>query len=136
MDYRFASASGVPAPRDVTGPRRPTARLHRRHTGPSLPTSLSNSSSGIAARPITPAEAAQARLFERIFRAELVELRHREQFVARYAARRGAHDQRSSEQHTELSARIRELSDLLGALRDRFGAPATEDFMSPRAQAI
>jgi hypothetical protein len=62
-----------------------------------------HSAAGVTARPVTPAEAAQARRFEKILRAEIAEL------VALPA-----------EARAEARPRIQELDRLLKALRNRF----------------
>ncbi|MBV9319273.1 MAG: hypothetical protein JOZ23_10505 [Mycobacterium sp.] len=130
MVYRSGPGPVVLPRSDVTDRRRPGARSH--NNGHSLP----ESGADIAARPITSAEAAQARLFERILNAELLELQRREKLMARYGAQRGAYNQRLPEQPTELSVRINELIRLLDALRDRFSEPAMEGFMSARVHSL
>lgn len=130
MVYRSGAGSVISPRRDLTDRGRPVARSHNNGH------SLAEPGADIAARPVTPAEAAQARLFERILNAELLELQRREKLMARYGAQRGARNQRLPEQPTELSVRISELIRLLDALRDRFSEPATEGFMSPRVHSL
>ena len=128
MVYRSGPSSVISPRRDVTN--RGRAAAPSRNNGHAKP------GANVAARPVTPAEAAQARLFERILQTELLELQRREKLMARYGAQRGAYNQWSAEQDTGLSVRIRELTHLLGALRDRFSEPATEGFMSPRVHSL
>jgi hypothetical protein len=130
MVYRSGAGSVISPRRDVTDRGRPVARSHNNGH------SLAEPGADIAARPVPPAEAAQARLFERILNAELLELQRRQKLMARYGAHRGAYNQRLPEQPTELSVRISELVRLLDALRDRFSEPVTEGFRSARVHSL
>ena len=127
MVYRAGPGPVVSPRRDVTDRGRAALRSHDNGRG------LPKPGTGLAARPIAPAEAAQARLFERILKAELLELQRREKLMARYGAQRGAHN---LEQSSELSVRISELIRLLDALHDRFSEPATEGYVSPPVHSL
>ncbi len=70
----------------------------------------------VAARCVSPAEAAQARLFEKILYPELLQRQRRLELVA-------AHPRMRAEAQ-ELTTRIAELHRLLSAIGARFGEPA------------
>jgi hypothetical protein len=100
--------------------RRPrdTARAHPRATSGSPPFSAA---SVLPRRPAQPAEIAQARVFERLLRAEGVELQELADRIA------GDHDQqpkpdesRASEEVAQIQARIDEVHGLLRTLQRRF----------------
>lgn len=107
MEYR-AQWGQVASPRGgVIDRGRIAARSPGHNNGRSLQKPLNahqiHSVADIAARPVRPAEAAQARLFEDILRAEIAELLNL-----------------PSDARSELGARIQEVDRLLKALRDRF----------------
>lgn len=74
----------------------------------------------VAARPVSPAEAAQAWLFERILHVELLQLQRRLDQVAG--------EQLMRQEVNELTDRIAELDRLLRGLGDRFGQSAQPGF--------
>jgi hypothetical protein len=82
------------------------------------PPALALSSS--SARPTSPADRAQARLFDDLLDGELAELH---ELAARILARRGDRSEhRLRKDLREIDARFSEVRQLLGALRDRFPA--------------
>lgn len=75
------------------------------------------------ARPVHPADQAQARLFDDLIRCEIAELEELAATAeARWTRRResGIGDDHVPEAMVRLRARLQEAHDLLGALRDRF----------------
>ena len=106
--------------RNVTGLGRPDARSARRNSRSSLrPLSIRDTDkagAGTAARPVSPAEAAQARLFEKILYPELLQLQRHLNLVAG--------DHRMRKEAEDLTGRIAELHRLLSAMGARFGEPA------------
>jgi hypothetical protein len=82
----------------------------------------------VAARPVSPAEAAQARLFERTLHVELVQLQRRLDQMAG--------QQRMREEINELTDRIAELHRLLRALGNRFGQTTEPAFIARRNRFI
>ena len=68
-------------------------------------------------RPAQPAEVAQARVFERLLRAEWAEL---QELAHRMAPQSGPDDSRPFGELTQLRARIDEIDGLLRALQGRF----------------
>jgi hypothetical protein len=68
-------------------------------------------------RPAQPAEVAQARVFERLLRAEYADL---QELAHRIAQRSEPDDYRLSGELTQLCARIDEVDGLLRALQGRF----------------
>jgi len=102
-----------------------TRRSQDHRTSRTLSKTLSSGrtrwSPGVAARPIAPADLAQARYFEAVLRAEICRLRG----VVEGATPRRA--KRSTDASTDLEADIREANrhineadHLIGALRNRF----------------
>jgi cobalamin biosynthesis Mg chelatase CobN len=82
--------------------------------------------------PAQPAEIAQARVFERLLRAEcaeLQELAHR--MTADKSRHRGPDDSSPSGELTEIRARIDEIDALLRALQGRFPQPVPDGDRSP-----
>jgi hypothetical protein len=113
---------------DIVDPGPTAARSPGGTNSPSLPKSPTvghiRSTAGAPARQVKPAEAAQARLFEDILRAEIAEL------LTLPPEARG-----------ERGARIQELERLLKALRDRFPrdprvpTPPERGLRAPRERA-
>lgn len=114
MVHRSVS-SQVPSPRDRG---RPVSARHSHGRSPRRSLSIHTARAGVdaVARPVAPAEAAQARHFEKILHPELLQLRRRLDLLAA--------DQRMRDEARELTARIAELHRLLTALGARFGQPA------------
>jgi cobalamin biosynthesis Mg chelatase CobN len=102
-----------------------------------LPRTIVGASGFSAARklppgPAQPAEIAQARVFERLLRAEcaeLQELAHR--MTADKSQHRGPDDSRPAAELTEIRARIDEIDGLLRALQGRFPHPMPDGDRSP-----
>jgi hypothetical protein len=140
MVYRLESGRVASPRRGLNDRGRQVARSAHPDNGLSSPKARSTfwlgSGPDVAPRPVTPAEAAQARLFERMLHAELVQLQHREKLMALRAPQRGPGGQPRLEQAQEVRARIRELNHLLKGLRDRFSEPAKEGSMSPRSHSL
>ena len=107
--------SQVASPRDRG---RPVSARHINRRFLRRPLSIHTARAGAdaVARPVAPAEAAQARHFEKILLPELLQLQRRLDLVAA--------DQRMRDKARELTARIAELHRLLSALGARFGQPA------------
>jgi hypothetical protein len=86
-----------------------------------------SAASTLPRRPAQPAEIAQARVFERLLRAECVEL---QELAHRMAADKSQHpgpdDARLPGELTEIRARIDEVDGLLRALQGRFPHPAPD----------
>jgi hypothetical protein len=100
--------------------RRPrdTARTHPRASGGSPPFSAA---SVLPRRPAQPAEIAQARVFERLLRAEGVELQELADRIAGDNDRQPKPDEsRASEELAAIHARIDEVDGLLRTLQKRF----------------
>jgi len=89
-----------------------------------------------AKRPVTPGDAAQARIFERMLQAEISQLRSRVLPIGVRQIRPAAAGKRPPAQSAEASARVRELNQLLEALQDRFGNSAERRCVAPRDHAI
>jgi hypothetical protein len=95
------------------------------------------SAADIVARPVSLAEAAQAKLFESILQVELYRLQDLEKLVTLRGTRADPDELRAAAELRELSAGIEEVNHLLKALRDRFlhagmvGAPAEQGVKSP-----
>ena len=75
------------------------------------------SASVLPRRPAQPAEVAQARVFERLLRAECADLQELEHRIAQQF---GYDDSRPSGELTQVRARIDEIDGLLRALQGRF----------------
>ena len=109
---------------DVIGGSRLAGRSPGRRSTHALPkapiTYRIRSAADVAERPVTPAEAAQARLFEGILQREIVQLLSLVRPVAPRWAEKSAHEHRPPAARTEVDARIDEVDRLLKALRDRF----------------
>jgi hypothetical protein len=128
MIYRSQRKPASSPRGDVVNPGLTAVRSPGRTNGPSLPKPPTvghiRSTAGAPARQVKPAEAAQARLFEDILRAEIAELLTL-----------------SPEARGERGARIQELERLLKALQDRFprgprvATPLERGLRAPRERA-
>ena len=131
MVHHSGPGQAVSPRRNVTGLGRPDARSARRNSRSSLrPLSIrdTNEARATAARPVSPAEAAQARLFEKILYPELLQLQRRLDLVAGDRRLRGEAD--------ELTGRVAELHRLLSAMGARFGEPVKPAFLVRRDRCM
>jgi hypothetical protein len=94
-------------------PRDAARRLPRTITG----SPAFSATSALPRRPAQPAEIAQARVFERLLRAECAEL---QELAHRIAQQPGPDDSRPSGELTQIRARVDEVHGLLRALQGRF----------------
>lgn len=135
--YRSQSGSlGSSSGDEFGGRRRPARSLGR--PVPKAPNACrTHSAVDVATRPVTPAEEAQARLFEGILQVELVELLNLLRSMTLRGTGKRTDEHWSPETRTELSARIEEVHRLIHALQDRFphggllGEPSRRGLDSP-----
>lgn len=135
--YRWESAALASPFGDVNGGGRGAARWPRHKNAHSLPkppnTYRIRSAADVAARPVTPAEVAQARYFEAILQAEIVQFQNLSKLRAPRWMGGSTGEHRPPAGRTEPDGRIEEVDRLLKALRDRFphgalgGGPRSDD---------